>query len=160
MPTDREFIKRAQKGQYGSLGASTPNAEVDKMHQRRIVVRTILDAAASTVNVLSLGVMDRAVKVVSCKFICDGAVTAHDTNFKTLSVEKTDTAGGAFVVIASISTTVAGTGNIVALIPETLTLTAANAEVAAGGQLVFRTAVGASGVVVPAGTVEVVYEEI
>lgn len=89
------------------------------------------------------------------------ALTAHDTNYKTVAVKRR-VAAGAATTVASVTTKITGgTGDWVALTPITLTLssTAADLVLPTLGDLTFALTHAASGVAVPVCSVTVEYYE-
>lgn len=95
------------------------------------------------------------------KYLPSAALTADNTNNATLTLSKRDTAGGTQVTAAAETTNVAS-GSWVAFTPKAITLSAtvANQKLAAGEQLTLTIAKGGTGVIVPAGTLEIVYDEL
>lgn len=103
--------------------------------------------------------------VLSASYVSPaGTITADNTNFATISVLTDNGAAGAPAAAAQRSTTIAapGTGNVAAAIKVDLltagTITSANATariLPAGGNLWFAIAKSGTGVVVPAGTINV-----
>ena len=85
------------------------------------------------------------------KFMPDAALTAHDTNYATLTVRKRDGAGGAASTVASVTTKITGgSGDWDAF--EAVDLgTVTGGALAAGTVLTFIIAKSGGGVVVPAG---------
>jgi hypothetical protein len=92
---------------------------------------------------------DFALKVVSAKLVSAAALTAHDTNNAVISFRTDDGADSTPAIAVSWTTSTTGTGNWVADIPESGTVTAANANLAAGACLHFGITKGSSGVIVP-----------
>ena len=91
------------------------------------------------------------VRLESAEYVPDAALTAHDTNFATVSVLKG--ASAAVTTSAASKTTVIANGDWVADTPVALTLsaTAANRVLAADDILCLDIAKAAAGVAVPAG---------
>lgn len=85
------------------------------------------------------------------KFMPDAALTAHDTNYATLTVKKRDGLGGAASTVASVTTKITGgSGDWDAF--EAVDLgTVTGGALAAGTVLTFTIAKSGGGVVVPAG---------
>ena len=101
--------------------------------------------------------------VTAVKFVPAAALTAHDTNYKTVTVSWRSAAGGAATVVATGTTKTSGgggSGNWTAFVPVSLPVTAANATLPAGGQLTFLFSKAGTGVKLPAGTLVVEYEEL
>ncbi len=111
-----------------------------------------LDVAASTVQSFGLDpVTDTDVKYDAVYFTPHAALTANDTDYATLSLVY-DAGPGTDVVVATRTTQITGgSGDWVADTPVALTITAANAVVPAGKNLMFKITKAGSGVAVPAG---------
>jgi hypothetical protein len=105
------------------------------------------DATAATL--VWVNPYDFAVKIVSGRLVSAAALTAHDTNNAVISFRTDDGADSTPAIAISWTTSTTGTGNWVADIPESGTITAANAVLAAGACLHFGITKGSSGVVVP-----------
>lgn len=105
-------------------------------------------------------VMPRACKVLGMKIQPQSTLTAHATTNAVVNLVKGDGAAGAAVVIASVTTDVAG-GNWVAGTTKTGTLSAtlANTRIPAGSVLSFNITKGSTGVVVPVCVISVDLEE-
>lgn len=101
-------------------------------------------------------------RLLSVKFTPRGAATANDTTYATLNLNKSDGAGGAATVMASITTQITGgSGNLAAGVTKTFTLSAtiANRNYTKGQLLSPSIAKASTGVVVPAGTYQIDVEE-
>jgi hypothetical protein len=136
-------------------------AQVNGMFEVNVqYVKAAVDGAAATATAADFFyVADRDRQVVDADFIAATPVAANDTNFATIIVNKHDGAGGAAVVAASRSTTIAAPGGpVVAGIGYDLTLSAtlANTQLTAGNVLSFQITKTGGGAVVPAGYVRVV----
>lgn len=97
-------------------------------------------------------------EVVAVHYVPRGSITADDTNYATIKVEKADGAGGAVAAIAQQTTKLAasgGSGNCAAGVPVALPLLATPTEVKKGEVLSFAIAKAGSGVVVRAGVIDV-----
>ena len=92
---------------------------------------------------------DFPLKVVGARLFSASALTAHDTNYATITVLTDDGANGTPAVVATWATTTTGTGNWVADTDEVGTLTVANAVIPVGGKLHYAIAKASSGVAVP-----------
>lgn len=159
MPTDREYIRLADKGHVGSMGLSDVEDAVNKLHTRAFTVAVPLDADGTVAQDLACFLTTHAVRVISAKLIPGGAVTADNTNYTTVSLVYNDGAGGAATTVAALTTQVAS-GNWVANQPKTLTVTAANAEVASGKLFAVDLTGTGAGVATPAFILHVTYQEI
>lgn len=97
-----------------------------------------------------------ALTITKCFFLPDAGLTANDTNFATLKVWRRDSAGANQAAIASLATTVAGSGNWTAFDAEDLgSLT--NTAIAAGEVVTWEITKTVAGVIVPSGTLQIEY---
>lgn len=92
-------------------------------------------------------------RVVGWRVQLPAALTAHDTDYATLTLNHYTSAGGSATAVGAMSTTIAGTGNLAAYEVETGSVTAANALMPAGGTLGCVITKAGSGVAIPAQTV-------
>lgn len=91
-----------------------------------------------------------SVQLVSARAVGQAGLTAHDTNFATITLKTDDGAAGTPNVAVTWATTLTGgTGTWTAAIAKTGALTVANLTLVAGGCLHFNIAKAAAGVVVP-----------
>src|SRR6185369_13915497 len=128
---------------YGALD-STGEAVVDNCISKvRWRGSFRADATAGDVGSLNLDILDRQTLITSVKILPDAAVTANGTNYKTFTLEYDDGAGGSATTVATVDTSAV---SWVANTPVSLTITAANALVAAGKQLRLKITKAASGV--------------
>lgn len=100
------------------------------------------------------------ITVKAVRFVPDAALTASDSNYATITISRRNADGSGLVVVASINTaiTVAPfSGNFVQWQAVTLALTAANLSLIAGQLLTVAITKTGSGVVVPAGSVQIDY---
>lgn len=130
-----------------------------------IGVKAAVDGAAGTTTAgagtLCLP-MSKPGRVIGAKFIPDAALTANDTNYATLQLEKRDGLGGAAVVVASRTTQITGGGgNMAQLVnyPLVISTTVATTQFAAGAILTVSITKQGTGVAVPAGSWAVDIEE-
>lgn len=100
-------------------------------------------------------VLPRAAQITSAKWIPGAAVTANATNFATLSLRNRGAAGAGSVKPAVDRSYAAG--NSVANVPEVMALsgTASDALVAAGDVLTVSIAHSGTGLLIPAGLLQV-----
>lgn len=100
---------------------------------------------------------DFPLEVMGLKYSAGGTITAHDTNYATLSAKTDNAAAGSPVAALDMATKItAGTGDIAAEISKAhTTRTAANCTVPVGGNLFVAIAKAGTGVVVRAGVVTV-----
>ena len=117
--------------------------------------------AADATTQAVFGAARRRAKVKAIYYVTDAALTAHDTNFASLIVQKLTAAGATAVTLGTAATTLtAGTGSWVAktVISFTLSTVAGALVLEALAPLTFGITKGGSGVVVPAGQLIVVLE--
>lgn len=131
-------------GQASSVQTATYTKEADD------------GAASDTTAETPLFSPESGAVVLSVKYLPSAALTADNTNYATLSVDSRDAAGGSNAVIASITTEITGTGDWVAFVAEDFG-TLANTAIVAGGAVTFAIAKAGTGVVVPAGALQVEY---
>lgn len=130
--------------------------ELSGNHTVRIQLQTAM-AAAGTDDEFVVATMPSNATITAAKWVPGAAVTANGTNFSILSVRNRGAAGAGTALPATRS--YAAT-NSVALVAESMTLdaTAANLNVTAGDVLTVQRLHTASGVVIPAGVVEISYK--
>lgn len=132
----------------------TQLSEIQGNHVLRIQLQTAM-AGATTSDEFLLATMPTNATLVSAKWVPFAAVTANGTNFSIISVRnRTTAAGTALPFTRSYAAT-----NSVAFTAEAMTAdsTAANLLAAAGDLLTVQRIFTASGVIIPAGLVEVSY---
>lgn len=122
----------------GSLAFNVPRAQ---------------DAAAGTTTAEAAVAMTvQKGKLVKAYYVPAGAVTAHDTNYATITVSRYTAAGGSKTTVASITTKITGgSGNWTAFVPVEITL-ATDTALEAGACLTYEIAKAAAGVQLPAGS--------
>jgi len=134
----------------------TTESEIAGVKTLRIQLQSAM-AAAGTDDEFVVGTLPNNAVITAAKWVPFAAVTANGTNFGILSVRnrKADGSGTALPATRSYAAT-----NSVAFTPEAMTLdgTAANLLVAAGDVLTVQRLHTASGVVIPAGVVEISYK--
>lgn len=167
MATDRELLRLSEKGRMGSVGLTDVEGTVNAMNQRTL--NAIVNVAAHTSGTASatfaLAVLDRAIKVVSARFISAGAttITASSSQYVTVQLSKNDDAGGSATVLASQSTITSasgGTGNITQNQSKALTLSS-TVTASSGDQLRVRYLQTGGGKLIGAGSrIVVVYQEV
>lgn len=96
-------------------------------------------------------------KILRAYYVPAAGVTAHDTDYATITVSKYTAAGASKTTLAQL-TTVTANGDWTALVPKEITLTAtlANRILEPGAAITYEIAKAASGVQLPAGKVVVV----
>jgi hypothetical protein len=144
MPTDREILKKAQMGYVGSSGGVDPNASVGRAHERTYTYRQINATAGTAITESTIAAVRNRGAVRLVTVTAPIAVAAHASNGHTFNVYKR-TAGASQTLIATGSTLTAGLNGLAAHTPATLTLTAANVQLAAGDTLTFESVVGGTG---------------
>ena len=163
MATDREIYSLVLKGQLGSAGVTDVAALVTSSQSRQYqsVAKAADGMASTTTAETDLNIcFNRLSRIKSVKYMpTGGALTADNTNNAAITVSKRDAAGANLTTVASETTNVAS-GNWVQRTLKSLTLTAANVDVVAGGSCTFSIAKGGSGVVVPAGFFVIDVEEV
>jgi hypothetical protein len=130
------------------------------------VLRVVDGAAGTTTSETVVGYVRKApggnatpAKVLRVYYLPAASLTAHDTNYATITVSKYTAAGGSKTTVASATTAITGgTGNWTAFVPMEITLsaTAANLILESGAILTYEVAKAASGVAIPAGKLVVV----
>jgi hypothetical protein len=123
-------------------------------HVTRVRAQDIPDAAATDTWARTILVADKAMNITAVKIIPDAGLTAHDTNYATLSF-----ATGPVGTIASkdsfTTKITGGSGDWVANTAEAFTVVTATDSLAVGEVLTVSKAVAAAGVIVPAHMIEV-----
>lgn len=116
-------------------------------------------AAGTTTAETVIGYVHRACKLVAVRYVPAAGVTADATNNATITVSKRASGGGSKTTVATIVTDVAG-GNWTQWAAKafSLTGTAADLQIAAGSGLTFEIAKGGTGVVIPAGVLELMFD--
>jgi hypothetical protein len=122
----------------------------------RLRAQDIPDAAATDTWARTVLVADKAMNITAVKIIPDAALTAHDTNYATLSF-----ATGPVGTIASkdsfTTKITGGSGDWVANTAESFTVVTATDSLAEGEVMTVSKAVAAAGVIIPAHTIEIHY---
>lgn len=159
--TQRVFARLL--GQINSGPGTDVSGALRQMVARRSVrvIKAAADSMASDATTeYVIARFPVATKVVSAHFTgASGGIAAHASNTATLTVSKRDGAGGSATPIAAYTSNTAG-GDVTQWVPKALTVTEADSVVPAGGILTFKIAKASSGVVVPAGEIEVVVDEL
>lgn len=159
MATDRELLKRDEKGRASSLGLSDADGEVNKSHQETFAVRCLTDADGDFTYVLCKPNFRH--RVISATYIPEAGLTADNSNYTTLTLEYDDGAGGADTTVATLNTKITGgTGDWSALVGEALTLDATKVIVEADQQYQLVGTKASAGVALPAGVLQLVVERV
>jgi hypothetical protein len=112
-------------------------------------------AATATAETPILSAPNGAI-ILNARYNPSAALTADNTDYATLTVARRDAAGANPEVIAAITTEITGTGDWVAFVAEDFA-PLANTAIEAGGAVTFEIEKAGSGVVVPAGSLQVDY---
>lgn len=115
-------------------------------------------ATAGTADEFVVAKAARNMKIIAVSFIPKTAVTSNGTNYYTMTLRNRGAADAGTTVIASRALSAT---DIAARTADALTMsaTAADANVAAGDMLTCEKLITASGLALPAGTLEVSYQE-
>jgi len=151
---DEAFCARAMLAGVGNSLLQGSGGDGLAVYQK---VLDALPATATAETTFGLGSIFTGTLVNSVYFVPGAAVTASDTNYATITVQKR-TAGGAATTIASGSTTLTvGTplGNFTAFVPVLLPLSVPNISLLASDVLTFNITKTGTGVVLPASTIAV-----
>ena len=126
---------------------------------RGVFWKPAADGAASTATAETIFLAaTRKFRVTSVKYLPSAALTADNTNNAVLTLRRRDADGTNAVSVATITTNIAS-GNWVQWVAKALVLsgTAANLVLAEGQCLTLEITKGGTGVVVPAGSLEIQY---
>jgi len=148
MATDRELLKSAQVGALVSAGLSDPELAVKQMHRKEYVFFLTDDGDAGTPNPEMAIPMPVACRVVSCKVTAPIAVTGHATTNAVFTVAKRTGAGSATTISTFTTTLSAPANSLAAFVPAAMTVTAADAVLAASDVLTCKLTKGSTGVAV------------
>ncbi len=144
MPTDREILKNAGVGYIGSTPVVDAVAAVGRSHERTYTYRQINATAGTAITESTIAAVRNRGAVRLVTVTAPIAVAGHAANGFTFNVYKR-TAGASQTLIATGTTLTAGLNGLVAHTPATLTLTAANVQLAAGDTLTFEGVVNGTG---------------
>lgn len=164
-------MSRIAKG-LGKLEASSASYDATKasdeaarnlIRREFILVKPAADSMAADTTAYTAAFMvrmTRAAKILGAYIVPQATLTAHDTNYATIKVQKGDGAGGAGTDMATLATTTTGSGNWAAGAPEVMTVTStlADSRIARGEVLGLAIAKAGTGVVVPICTIVVELE--
>lgn len=132
-------------------------ASVGPVPAADVAVKRAADGAANTATAeTSIFRVPGLCQLAAAYFCPDAALTADAANNATITVSKYTSAGGAKTAVASLVTDVAG-GDWTAWAPKALTVAAGGASIAAGSNVTYEITKGGTGVVVPAGTLVLVF---
>lgn len=152
--------RQATRALYAT-NSSTEDALADEVVRKYLVVNPGT-AIANTAITMPLIVTNEQYRVVAVKYCGSAAVTADNTNYKSLQLVYDNANGGSQTVIAIANTTIPTSGNATnnwtANVPVSLTVQSANAVVPSGSQISFLEVVAGNGVAIPAGCVQVTLE--
>lgn len=148
MPTNRDILKSAQASAVASTSITDAPAEVAKAHRRTYSFTAFDNADADTATPEMAHRMPVACRVVAIYITAPIAVTGHATTNAVFTVAKR-TGAGAATTIGTLTTTLSAPANsLAAFVPKAVTITAADAELAAEDVLTFKMTKGSTGVAV------------
>ncbi len=158
MPTDREILKAQVAGALAGTACTDPvaTAKVAASHGPVIVfTKASADsmAADTTAETYTGLYFPRACRIRSLYIITTAAgLTAHASNYATITVSKRNAAAGGKTTVGTLTTTVVSSGNLTQGVGTAFVLstTAGALDLVAGGSLTWEIAKAASGVIVPA----------
>lgn len=150
----------APAGNASQLTAIQNLTAVKKLWWAQPADATIMNTAGNAIatneaSVTQLFVLDPAtdyqMKVEEYKVAATGAITAANTDFATFDLMYNNGNGGAFTTVASANTEnkTGSLGAVTANIPVAVTVTAANAVIPAGSQIVIRVSKSGAGKKLP-----------
>lgn len=134
MATDRAIFKAQEAGRAATSGASDPIGITGTVHEETFVFSNVAGSPLAEVGIT----MVKACKVKSIRALPAATLAVAAANFVTGTVAKRDGAGGAATTIGSFSTEDGVGAALTAFTPTTVTVSAANAEIAAGGVLTYK----------------------
>lgn len=134
MATDREELKTRQKGQAAAFGLTDVEGAVNQLHEETFVFANDAGSPLAEVGITML----RKCKVKAIRALPAANLATHATNYITGTVAKRDGAGGSATTIGTFSTNSTGGAALTAFQPTTVSLTAANVDIEAGGVLTYK----------------------
>lgn len=147
------------QGLVGGVPGADMNAAVASLFTQKVrVIKAAADGNATDATTeYVIARMPVAGRLKSAHFTgSSGGIVGHASNNATLTVSKRDGAGGTAVPIASYQST--ASNDATQWVPKALTIVAADALLPAGTLLTFKIAKASSGVVVPAGELDLVID--
>lgn len=149
MPTDREYFKRIQKGQFTSENlASAPLTEITEVHSRTREISKFGTENAAT-NVAETGglVLARKSKLRSVKLLTGTNVASDNTDYVVVTISKRLSNGASQTTLATLNTHGGANGAITRYVPIafTLTSTGADLEIASGSAITYTVTKAGSG---------------
>jgi hypothetical protein len=155
--SDQFSFKLALLGLLRSAGFTNLDAQIANT-QRDVYSFDLTDEADADGSATPAGiVMPFACRVVAAYATAPVAVTANATNYATFTASKRAAATGTETAIGVFATDTVTTDDMVAFVPKTLTVTAADAVLAAGDTLCAKLTKAASGVATVAATATTVH---
>lgn len=134
MATDREIIKKQQKGIHRTNESiSDPNAAVAQLHEETFVFSNVAGSPLAEVGIT----MAKKCKVKSVKALPAATLATAAANYVTGTVAKRDGAGGGATTIASFTTNSSGGAALTAFTPTACSIVAGTEEILAGGVLTY-----------------------
>lgn len=153
--TNREILKRDDAGRAVSLGTTDPIGAVGELHEETFVFANPAGSPLAEVGIT----MVKKCRVKSIRALPGGNLATHAANYITGTVAKRDGEGGAAATIGAFTTNSTGGAALAAFEPTTVTVTAANSDIAAGQVLTYAL-VDAATTTEPAVSVSVTVEYI
>ena len=164
MPTDIEIIKYRDAGRAQTYGASDPNAAVRQQNTYFVSYTKASDdamASTTTSETYTGTVIPHKSRVRAVYYVATtGGITANDSTYATVTLNKRDSAAANKLAVATLTTTTTSSGDVTQGAPKALVLTDANIIVDALSTLTFEIAKASTGVVVRAGVFVVELERV
>ena len=139
--------------------AATHVIEASKLSDAGTAIADAMAADTTAARTIAIAPFAARVKIY---FQPDAALTAHASNYATITATKTTAAGASSTTVGTLTTTVASSGNLTALVRKAFVMvtTAGVTTVEAGAAIRVAIAKAASGVVVPNGKFIVHFEPV
>lgn len=150
--TDRETVKNRQIGQAQTYGVTDPAAVIQQVHSYFLTItdKSADDGMASTTTSETYTgvVVPYASRIKNIWYVAKtGGITADNTNYATVTINKRDSAAANQLAVATLTTTITSSGNITQGAPKALVTTKANIDVTALSTFTFSIAKSGSGVI-------------
>ena len=156
-------VKSWLKGLFGThaqfpVSTVDVNTDVDRIYRRsKSFYHASAENAATNVATTYIGYVHTNVRIIAARYIPGGSLTANAANYAVLRVLSGNGGAAATTVIANVATTAT---NMAAGVAYTLDVVSANELIAGGSTLAFNIGKVGTGQDVPAGSVEVILEEV
>lgn len=163
MPTNTDIAKSLLIGDLGTPLGTGAAAEVSKQRTNPYFWdKSAADGMASTTTSETYtGIyLPYACKVTAYFVGTSGGLTADNTNYATVTVSTRDSAGANKTALGTLTTTITSSGNLTQGAGKAFVMASGAVSVAAGSTITFEIAKAGSGVVVPAGRVTFLIEDI